>query len=149
MAHPPRLCSEIKRMYNKSIVKIIIGKVETSIDFKVGVKQGDIIALVRFLFLMMAFTETLEHEWRALVLSKAQFSRKDISPRSTGHLVSHRPGPFLSGTLFDIFCMFYVDNDTFVFESRTNIKRGINLPSDHFARFGLEMHIGTEKTLED
>ena len=31
------------------------------------------------------------------------------------------------------------------FESRTDIEIGINLLSNHFARFGLEMHIGTEK----
>ena len=36
---PPGLRSAIKRMYNKSIVKLIIGKVETSIEFKVSVKQ--------------------------------------------------------------------------------------------------------------
>ena len=41
--------------------------------------------------------------------------------------------------------MLYVDDGSFVFESRTDIKRGITLLSNHFARFGLEMHIGTEK----
>ena len=56
---PPRLCSAIKRIYNKSIVKLIIGKVETSINFKVGVKHGDIMATVPFLFLMMSLKETL------------------------------------------------------------------------------------------
>ena len=71
---PPRLCSSIKRMYNKRIVKIIIGKVETSIDFKMGAKQGDSMAPVLFLFLMMAFAKKLEDEWTALGLSKAQFS---------------------------------------------------------------------------
>ena len=35
---PPRLFSAIKCMYDTSIVKLIIGKVETSIEFKVGVK---------------------------------------------------------------------------------------------------------------
>ena len=33
-----------------------------------------------------------------------------------------------------------------LFESRTNTERGITLLSDHFARLGLEMHIGTRKT---
>ena len=40
--------------------------------------------------------------------------------------------------------MLYIDDSAFVFESRTNIKRGITLLSDHFARFGLKMHMGTE-----
>ena len=96
----PRLCSAIKRMHNKIIFKIIIGKVETSIDFKVGVKKGDSMAPVLFLFLMMAFSETLEDEWTDLGLSKSQLACKYNSPRSTRKLVSHRPVTFLSGMLF-------------------------------------------------
>ena len=134
---PPRLRSAIKHMYDKSIVKLIIGKVETSIDFKVGVKQGYNMAPVLFLFLMMAFAEPQEDEWMDLGLSKAQFARKDNSPRSTGKLVSHQPGTFSSGILFDLLCMLYVDDGTFVFESRTDIEKGITLLSYHFARFGL------------
>ena len=76
----PRLCSEIKRMYNKCIFKLIIGKVETYIDFKVGTKQGDSMAPVLFLFLMMDFSKKTEDEWMALGLIKAQFARKDNSP---------------------------------------------------------------------
>ena len=53
-------------MYDKSIVKLIIGKVETSLEFKVGVKQVYSIAPVLFLFLTMAFYKTLEDEWTAL-----------------------------------------------------------------------------------
>ena len=52
---PPKLCSSIKRIYDKSIVKLIIYKVETSIKFKVGVKQGHSMSPVPFLFLMMDF----------------------------------------------------------------------------------------------
>ena len=68
---PPRLCPTIKCAYKKIRVKVIIGKVETSIDFKLGVKQGDSMAPVLFIFLIMAFSQTLEDEWTALGLSKA------------------------------------------------------------------------------
>ena len=64
-------------MYNKIIFKLIIGKVEKSIDFKVGVKQGDSMAPVKLLFLMVDFEETLEDEWTSLGLSKSQFACKD------------------------------------------------------------------------
>ena len=110
---PQRLCSAIKRMYNKNIVKLIIGKVEKSINFKVVVKQGDSMAPVLFRFLMMTFVNTLEYKWTALGLSKSQFARKNNSPRSTGQLVTHQPGTFLSGTLFDLFCVIYVDDGAF------------------------------------
>ena len=58
---PPILCSSIKRMYDKVVVNLIISNIETPIDYKVGVKQGDSMAPVLFLFLMMAFSETLEY----------------------------------------------------------------------------------------
>ena len=70
-----------------------------------------------------------------------------VIPRITGQLVIHRTGTFTTGTLFDILCMLHVDDGTFVFESRADIKKGITLLSDHLAWFGLEMHIGTEKPL--
>ena len=136
-------------MYAKSIVKIVISKVEKSIDFTVGVKQGDIMAPVPFLFLMLDFSETLECEWTALGLSKSQFELKENSPRSTGQLVSHRPRTFSSGMLFDLFCMLYVDYGTPVFESRNEIEKGITLLYDHFSRFGLEIHISTENPLKE
>ena len=70
---PPKLCSEIKRMYDKSVVKLIIGKIDTSISFKVGAKQVDSMAPVLFLFVMMVFAKTTEDEWTDLVLRKSQF----------------------------------------------------------------------------
>ena len=76
-------------MYDKSIVNLIIVKVDTYIYFNLVVKQVYSMAPVLFLLLMMAFAKTLEDEWTALGLSKSQFVRKDNSPRSTGLLVSH------------------------------------------------------------
>ena len=40
--------------------------------------------------------------------------------------------------------MLYVDDGAFVFESRTDTEKGTTLLTNHFARFGLEMHIVTE-----
>ena len=66
-------------MYDKSIVNTIIGKVETSSDFKVGVKQGDIMAPVLFMSLMMAFAKTLEDEWAFLGLICMQWQVTKIN----------------------------------------------------------------------
>ena len=118
---PPSLWSKIKRMYGKIIVQIIIGNIEKVTDFKVGVKQGYSMAPVLFIFLIMDFVKTLENGWTSLGLSKAQFSHRDSSPISSGHLASHQHGTFTSGTLFDIFCMLYVYSGAFVFESMTDI----------------------------
>ncbi len=47
---------------------------------------------------------------------------------------------FLSA--YEIFQCFYVDDGTFPFDTRDSLSKGMNLVFKHFARFGLEMHIG-------
>ena len=39
--------------------------------------------------------------------------------------------------------MLYLDDDLFFFKYRADIERGITLLSNHFAQFGIEIHIGT------
>ena len=60
---PKKLCSAIRRMYINNKARLIIGKIDTYIPFEVGVKQGDSVAPVLFLFLVMAFPEVKEQEW--------------------------------------------------------------------------------------
>ena len=70
---PPNLRLVIARMYMSSAVRLIIGKVDTTIPFEVGVKQGDSMAPVLFLFLIMGFAETLEKEWTKHGLHQLEF----------------------------------------------------------------------------
>ena len=90
-----------------------------------------------YMFLVMAFTKTLEYEWTALVLGKSHFLLRDNSPRSTVQLVIHQPCTFTSATLFDILFVLYVYSGAFVFKFRNDIKRVTTLLSGYFARFGL------------
>ena len=92
----------------------------------------------------MEFSETLEKEWMLNGLAKAKFSRNNNSPLSDGQLISHPPRSFNHGALFELFYMLYVDNGAFVFELRHQLETGTPLLLRHFAKFGLEMHIGKE-----
>ena len=92
----------------------------------------------------MAFAETLEKEWTLNGITKEKLSRNNNSPLSDGQLISHQPRSFNRGALFELFCMLYVDDGAFVFESRHQLETGIPLILRHFAKFGLEMHIGKE-----
>ena len=56
---PPKLRSAISRMYQDLKVVLKIGKIEEKMSQTVGVRQGDCMALVLFLFMVMAFVETL------------------------------------------------------------------------------------------
>ena len=68
-------------------------------------------------------------------------SEEDISK---GQLSSHTPKMFKSRllTAHEIFQCLYVDDGAFPFETRKSLETGMNLVFHHFAKFGLEMHIG-------
>ena len=79
-------------------------------------------APVIFLFIIMAFAETLEKEWTKNNLHQLQFRRHDNSPLSKGRVSSQPKRSFSEGTLFELFCMLYVDDGAFAFSSRKEIE---------------------------
>ena len=98
-------------------------------------------APVIFLFLIMVFSETLEKLWKSNGLKKSTFSRQSNSSLSTSQIVIHRPKSFNSGNIFEIICILYVDDGSFVFENRRDFEKRPLLIFNHFAKFGLESHI--------
>ena len=59
---PPRFVSVIERIYQDLVVVLKIEKEVVELTQSVGVRQGDNMAPVLFLFLMSAFAKTLETE---------------------------------------------------------------------------------------
>ncbi len=61
-----------------------------------------------------------------------------------GQICSHTPIMFSSKILtgFEIFQCLYVDDEAFPFTTHESLVKEMNLVFHHFARFGLEMHIG-------
>ena len=100
-------------------------------------------APVLFLFIIMGFAETLEKEWVRNDLTPLQFRRHDNSPLSNGCITSHKRNTFSEGTLFDIFCMLYVDDGAFAFPSRKELEIGSAVVRRQFTKFGLQMHVGS------
>ena len=72
---PPKLCDAIERMYQNLIVVVKVRKEERKIPQTLGVKQGDNLSPVLFLFVISAFTEALENEWRKNGMHYAEFAR--------------------------------------------------------------------------
>ena len=57
---PPKLRSAISRIYKDLKIVLKIGKVEEKMRQTVGVTQGDCMAPVLFILVVVAFAETLE-----------------------------------------------------------------------------------------
>ena len=88
---------------------------------------------------MMAFAEVIEQEWDKHGIKKIEFKRHTNSPHSPGRVTSHPAKNFLQGTLFDVFCMLYVDDGASAFISRHDLEIGARLVFETFEKFGLQM----------
>ena len=112
---PPAICSAIAIMYKDSRVRLIRGNIDTTIPFKVGDKQGDSMAPVLFLLIIMGLAETLEGEWTRNGLTPLQLRRHDNSPLSNGSIISHKRRTFSEGTLFDMFVCCMLTTEPLIF----------------------------------
>ena len=144
---PPNLRSAISRMYKDLKIVLKIGKVEEKMIQTVGVRQGDCMSPVLFIFMVMRFAETLEKEWVKAGLQMVTFIQHTHSPRYVGRLTGHKKKYFEQGTHLALFCVLYVDDGAFTFENREKLTRGLYLIYSHFTRFGLEMHVGRGEKL--
>ena len=107
---PPTLRSAISRMYQDLKVVLKIGKIEDKMSETVGVRQGDCMAPVLFLFMIMVSAETLETEWIKEDLKMISLQQHTHSPRNVGKLTGHKKNKLEQGTLLALFCALYVDD---------------------------------------
>ncbi len=143
---PPQFASAIERIYKDLVVVLKIEKDVVEMSQSVGVRQGDNMAPILFLFLMSAFAETLESEWKNARIAACTV-RSVVGSKlaaGKGRVQGHSPKEYLSPqlTAVEILQWLYVDNGTFIFSSCEDMARGLALIHKHFAQFGLEMHIG-------
>ena len=110
---PPKFCLAIKRLYTDLRVALKIGKERADIPQTVGVRQGDNLLPVIFLFMMAAFAETLEHEWKSEGVPTAKFNRvstTNLQEFAKGQLTSHAKEDLAKGHIFEILQILYVDD---------------------------------------
>jgi hypothetical protein len=91
---PPKFATAIETIYHNNTCILKIENEVTKIPQSVGVHQGDNMAPVFFLFLMMAFVETFELVWKQQdipVLSVMTAAGDDLID---GKICSHTPAMF-------------------------------------------------------
>ena len=76
----------------------------------VGVRQGDCIVPVLFLFMVMAFAKTLEREWVKAGLKMVSFRQHTHSPQDVVRLTGHKKNYFEQVNPLALFCFLYVNN---------------------------------------
>ncbi len=141
---PPKFVTAIETIYKDNIAVLKIVHEVVEIPQTVGIQQCDNMAPVFFLFLMTAFAETLEIVWKQQGIPILNVMMTANDKLSEGRICSHTPAMFTSKSLtaYKILQYLYVDDIGIPFGMRKDLQQGMELIFHHFARFGLEMHIG-------
>ena len=95
-----------------------------------------------FLLIMAAFSETLEANLTAANIPKTRFHRANLSNVSLmkAQLTSHSIKQAARDSSFvDVFNILYLDDGSFLFASRDDMIKGLEIINNTFAQLGLEM----------
>jgi hypothetical protein len=132
---PPKLVASIHTMYTNLVVVLKIEKEIQKILQSIGVRQGNNMAPVLFLFLMSAAAKTLEVEWHKYGIAVLKVVQSSDDELESGCIRGHTPRMYNSTrlTAFEIFQLLYVDNGAFPFPDCNALIVGINLIYSHFA----------------
>ena len=131
---PPRLISLLQALHKTVHVKFEVDGVEQVIDSIIGVKQGDLLGPELFTFFMAAVMKT----WRSshpCDLCTFKY-RQDFELTGRRHTAS--------GEEFSLSDSEYADDTGFVFTSREDTQRMTPLVVKHFARWGMQVHVGKD-----
>ena len=143
---PEHLINVIRRLYKPVRIQFKSGTQIHEFLNLVGVKQGDNLAPVIFLFVIQAALESLERVWakRNIVLPSFTWLPNNEDGTSNGIFAgqrSNKPGEF-----FEFFCLLYTVDGAFMFASREGMITGISLLHTHLQCFGMLMHVGSLAT---
>ena len=124
---PPRLVDCIKRLYTDILISLKIGKEKLEILQTVGVKQGDPMAAVIFLFLMAALVEIIHKEWKRNQIECVEFCRESDETYEKGQIFRHdveKCNASSSLVRFRVNGTYYVDDIASLFRSLRDLRVG-------------------------
>ena len=148
---PEKFTNAIERLYANLKVKIRIGKEEEEISQTVGVRQGDPLSPVIFLFIISAVSEVLRIEFEKEEIPSVLFKKVEDNELVTeGQLTSHNLKSLKrlqTNETFEVIDIFFVDDGAFPFPSREAMTKAAPIIDRTLKRFDLLMHVG--KTCEN
>jgi len=145
---PPRMITILQKLYTKVTYHMNVGGKKTSFESTCGVKQGDNLGPILFIFMIQAVSTTLDKKWN--------FKTPDFRWHGIKEDGSHKHNPNLKkgtststkGTPFSFWKSYYVDDAAFLFLNREDTEQASKLIMSHFKRFGLTVHSGNKTTNE-
>ena len=129
---PDKLIQLLKSLHAHVDVKFVVNEVTHTIQCIIGVKQGDILGPILFLFYLAAVMQT----WRDSCDRSLCVFRTKMDDCLTGRSYRAR------GEEFDLSDSEYADDTAVLFTSRESLVEGTPHMIAHFSRWGLEIHVG-------
>ena len=145
---PEPLIDVIRRLHDSFFLEFTLDKKRKClIPYGIGVRQGDNMAGLLFLFLMQAFHEvmTLEFEKNGRELPSV-FSPLEDEILIRGQLTTQPRPERTTGRVTKVADTLFVDDGAFPFNSREEMGESLPLIKHTFSRFGLLMHVGELKS---
>jgi len=139
-------------------IVIKIGKNKIEISQSVGVRQGDNMAPVLFLFLMAAVSDLIDQAWEREGIEKVEFMRPSNEDFPTGQIHRHNmkknkvTGEIIVNdqhVSFHVNTTIYVDDAAVPFTSRKQLMKGLPIVQSIFSKLGMEVHVGKEEEVTD
>jgi hypothetical protein len=143
---PPELVDCIRRLYVDIKISLKIGKEKLEILQTVGVKQGDPMAAVLFLFLMATVVEIIDKEWERNQIECVEFCRESDGTYKDGQIFRHNIKKCNASkglVRFRINGTYYVDDIAALFRTRRDINIGLPIIQSILSDLGMEMHVGS------
>jgi len=130
---PPKLINLLKQLHSNCKVNFRIAELSRSFRSTIGVKQGDTLGPLLFIF----FITAILHSWRKTTnVSPCIFKSTPMLHKLSGRRCSTQ------GDLFIFRDSAYADDTAALFPNNTETNIGVNELVNHFALFGMEVHTG-------
>jgi hypothetical protein len=140
MGIPSNLIGVINKMYTDVTIQLDVEKIKAAFLSTSGVKQGDNLAPVLFIYVMQAVLNSLDESWS---IPSPTFKWMPPTKKNVdrGHLTSSNSRN--RGSPFSIKNVLYADDAAAIFLSETDLQDACETIFAHFQKFGLTAHVGT------
>jgi hypothetical protein len=142
---PPQMITVLKKLYTDVTIHMKVGTKTQSFGSTCGVKQGDNLGPILFIYVIQAVSLTLDKKW---TFQKPDFRWRPFTangqPKGSLTNINRRN----KGQNFSQWKSYYVDDAAFLLLNREDLINASKLIVSHFRRFGLTVHTGVKSSKE-
>ena len=146
---PDKTIEVLKKLHVNVTYQLKVGKKMEEIESTVGVKQGDNLGPILFIYLMNAVSEALNKKWNFKTPDLRWHGMKEDGTHKYNPKLKYGTSHNTQGTAFTITSSYYVDDTAYIFLNREDLEEASKLIMSHFSRFGLTVHSGNKQAKEN